>query len=103
MGLLSRRSSRTRPGASSTSSLAFGPQLSYAQWTHNGTLLCDAANNQLTPQVVSDGKAGAIVTWRDQRGGTFDVYAQHVLASGVVDPAWSPNGTVLCNAANDQD
>src|SRR3989442_7517784 len=32
-------------------SLAVGPQFSYAQWTTNGTLLCDAANNQYTPQI----------------------------------------------------
>ena len=75
-------------------SLIVAPQFSYAQWTANGTLLCDAANNQYTPQIVSDGTGGAIVAWRDLRNGTnFDIYAQHVLASGVVDPAWTAIGT----------
>jgi flagellar hook capping protein FlgD len=72
-------------------------------WTATGTLLCDAAGNQTYPQIVSDGAGGAIVTWQDWRSGSsYDIYAQHVLASGDVDPAWTANGTLICGAANDQ-
>ena len=72
-------------------------------WTANGTLLCNAANAQFNPTIVSDGVGGAIITWHDRRSGTnYDIYAQHVLASGVVDAAWTANGTLLCDAVNDQ-
>jgi hypothetical protein len=72
-------------------------------WPAGGRALCTAANNQLYPQPVSDGAAGAIVTWWDYRSGTnYDIYAQHVLASGAVDPAWPPDGRALCTDANDQ-
>src|SRR3989442_10862878 len=57
----------------------------------------------LFPSTTLFGSAGgAIVTWYDFRSGNSDIYAQHVLASGVVDPAWTANGTLLCNAECNQ-
>jgi hypothetical protein len=71
------------------------------QWTVDGVALCAAANDQLTPQIISDGAGGAIVTWYDVRSGTnYDIYAQRISASGVVQ--WTANGVALCTAANDQ-
>ncbi|MCC6349545.1 MAG: T9SS type A sorting domain-containing protein [Candidatus Eisenbacteria bacterium] len=65
--------------------------------------LCTAADNQETPRIIPDGTGGAIVTWQDFRSGTnYDIFAQHVLASGAVDPAWPADGRALCTAANDQ-
>jgi hypothetical protein len=73
-------------------------------WPLNGRALCTAANSQYSPTVVSDGAGGAIVAWYDYRGGIkYDIYAQHVLASGAVDPAWPVDGRSLCTAAGDQD
>ncbi len=73
-------------------------------WPADGRALCAVAGSQQTnPEIVSDGAGGAIVTWQDARGNVgFDIYAQHVLASGAVDPAWPANGRALCTAANDQ-
>ena len=72
-------------------------------WPANGQALCTAANNPDTPKIVSDGSGGAIVTWEDNRSATnYDIYAQHVLASGVVAPTWPLNGQALCTAANSQ-
>ena len=72
-------------------------------WTPNGTIVCDAMNSQGLPQIVSDGAAGAIITWQDLRGGaTSDIYAQRLLAAGTVDPSWTANGALLCDAANNQ-
>ena len=63
---------------------------------------------------MADGAGGAIVTWQqdirtvlemksDYRvGEKLDIYAQHVLASGQVDPAWPADGRALCTAANNQ-
>jgi flagellar hook capping protein FlgD len=71
-------------------------------WPVNGRALCTAANDQISPKIVTDGVGGAIVTWQDSRAGNNDVYAQHVLASGAVDPAWPLNGRALCTAPDNQ-
>src|SRR5262245_29758603 len=76
----------------------------HAAWPHSPTInlpVCTATGDQLTPVSVSDGAGGMIIVWSDQRGGggiNADIYAQHVLASGSVDPAWPANGRVLCAA-----
>ena len=83
-----------------------------AAWPVNGrALLRDslalarAAGGQFAPVIVSDGSGGAIVAWRDLRSAVteFDIYAQHILASGEVDSAWPANGTALCEIAGRQD
>ena len=71
-------------------------------WTANGTLLCNAPGPQFVPTIASDDSGGAIVTWQDPRGANFDIYAQRVLATGVVHPVWVVNGNPLCTAANTQ-
>ena len=48
------------------------------QWTPNGTAICTADDNQENPQICSDGVGGAIITWRDYRSGTSDIYAQYI-------------------------
>jgi hypothetical protein len=71
-------------------------------WPASGRILCAAAADQLEPLAVSDGAGGAIVAWQDFRSGNRDLYAQRVLASGVVDPGWPADGQALCTAALDQ-
>jgi hypothetical protein len=71
-------------------------------WTLDGVALCTAANTQDNPQIVPDGAGGAIVAWRDGRGGpNYDVYARRVDAAGA--PQWTLNGVALCTAAAVQD
>jgi hypothetical protein len=73
-------------------------------WPTDGRALCTVAGNQDFPTIVSDGSGGAIVTWSDARSGSSDdIYAQHVLISGTVDPAWPTDGRALCTAAGNQD
>lgn len=45
--------------------------------------------------IVSDGAGGAIVVWQTYQGGGL---AQHVLATGVVDPAWPAEGWKFAGA-----
>src|SRR5439155_833220 len=74
-----------------------------ANWPANGRALCTAANQQFFPTIASDLSGGAIVAWHDNRTGTdYDIYAQHVQASGAVDPAWPADGRPLCTATADQ-
>jgi hypothetical protein len=71
------------------------------QWTTDGVALCTAPGDQYIPAIVSDGAGGAIVTWYDNRSGSnWDVYAQRVNASGVVQ--WTANGVALCTSTGDQ-
>lgn len=68
-------------------------------WPADGVALCTAPMTQAFPKIASDGSGGAIVTWYDLRRPSatqIDIYAQHVLRSGAVDPAWPVDGRGLC-------
>lgn len=71
-------------------------------WPVDGLAVCTANADQHYPAVVGDGADGVFVAWCDARGGGFDVYAQHVLASGAIDPAWPANGLSVCSAPGSQ-
>ncbi len=72
------------------------------QWTVDGIAICTAAYSQESPQIISDGSGGAIITWLDYRSGgaNSDIYAQRVNASGAVQ--WTADGVAICTAANNQ-
>jgi hypothetical protein len=79
-------------------------------WPSEGRALCIAPGRQFRPTIVPDGDGGAIVAWQDQRRNTKllsgrnyhdfsgNIFAQHLLANGDVDPAWSVNGRCLSDA-----
>ena len=75
-------------------------------WPVNGTTVCSVTGEQIAPVIVSDGAGGAFIAWTDGRAGTtvndIDVFAQHVMASGLVDPGWPANGTAVCTAPKAQ-
>src|SRR5262245_817398 len=74
------------------------------RWPLNGRAVVDAAGAQTIPSIVEDGQGGAIISWQDDRPGSLgsDVYAQHILNSGVADPAWPVNGRALVTLAGEQ-
>jgi hypothetical protein len=97
----------TRPGASVVDVYAqhvLASGLVDARWPANGLAVGTAPGPQEFPTIVGDGSGGAIITWFDLRDAThgFDIFAQHVLNAGVVDPGWPVNGRVVCSAAGDQ-
>lgn len=69
-------------------------------WSVNGIAVCTAGNNQMSPQLVSDGQGGAIITWADLRSGAQNIYAQRVDAIGLT--LWPVNGIAVCTAGNGQ-
>jgi len=72
-----------------------------ALWTTNGVAISTAGDSQQNPAIVPDGSGGAIITWQDLRSlSAFDIYAQRINASGVVQ--WATDGVVVCTAVNDQ-
>ena len=44
------------------------------------------------PAVVPDGSGGAYIAWLDRRSGTDLVYAQRLMADGLIAPGWPPEG-----------
>lgn len=72
-----------------------------ALWTANGNAVCTATSDQKYPQICNTSSSGAIITWQDWRGSTWDIYAQRISSGGA--PAWAvANGTAICTAVNDQ-
>jgi hypothetical protein len=74
-------------------------------WTNKSQVnlaVCTAPGNKVSPVMVADGFGGAVVAWMDRRGDDWDIYAQHLLANGSVDPAWPVNGRAICAARKDQ-
>ncbi len=71
------------------------------KWTENGIGLCTADDYQRDPKIIGDGQGGAIISWRDRRGGSnYDIYAQRINKAG--DILWTVNGTAICTVTDDQ-
>lgn len=71
------------------------PYSAHAEWKNAEDLpICTAENEQYFPTITTDGKDGAIVTWRDGRNGNYDIYAQRVGSNG--DSLWKENGIPVC-------
>jgi hypothetical protein len=70
-----------------------------ALWTANGVALTNVAGVQTRPTIASDGAAGAIVAWEDDRNAADnDVYARRISAAGT--PQWTADGVQVVSAAN---
>ena len=54
-------------------------------WTANGFVICNYANKQMNPMIVSNGNLGAIVVWQDYRSGNnFDIYMNGFNTTGII-------------------
>jgi FlgD Ig-like domain len=49
-----------------------------AQWTGNGVVVSNAANNQFNPGIAYANDGACIVAWEDWRNATHDIYAQRL-------------------------
>lgn len=65
-------------------------------WPVNGVALSRAPYWQVVPTMAPDGVGGALVAFGTTDGGSDDLYAQHVLSTGVIGNGWGPNGVGLC-------
>jgi hypothetical protein len=89
-----------------TSHDIFGERIDGAgvrQWStgSSGHLLIEDPGDQLAPRIVSDGAGGAILAYRDDRSGSPDISAYHLLPSGQLDG--TPYVQHVCTAAGTQD
>ena len=71
-------------------------------WPASGAVVCAEPGNHRATGIVPDGAGGAIVVWRDGRGGSFEqIYAQRVTADGAIAAGWPAGGRAICTYAVD--
>lgn len=59
-------------------------------WPAAGRSLSPSSDYDYLADIVADGQGGALVTFI--RSGPYQVYVQHVLGNGTLDPAWPADG-----------
>ena len=71
-------------------------------WVVNGTIVSTlpAHPGTMTPEIISDGRSGAIITWKYFNGVDYDIYAQKINAAGVVQ--WTAGGVAISAQTGDQ-
>ncbi len=74
-------------------------------WVLNGNPATLASGAQYAPQVSPDGVGGAYLAWQDDRdfgANGYDVYAQHLAASGSVASGWPSGGLAVAALPGNQ-
>ncbi len=70
-------------------------------WNTNGVVVSNANNNQSALDLMSISTTNeTIITWKDNRNGDYDIYAQKLNSNGIAQ--WTANGKVICNSLKDQ-
>lgn len=72
-------------------------------FTTDGAVLCEAPGTQRELAMAPDGAGGFYAVWRDDRSGEPELYAQHVMGSGLVAPGWPAHGRAIVEANGTQD
>lgn len=73
------------------------------RWGANGVHVAPSGALQLYFEVAPDGAGGCFVAWSESRisGNGYDIFLQHLLASGAPHPMFPPDGLLVCgNPAN---
>ena len=69
-----------------------------AQWTANGVAVCTATANQSGQDMKYLGANGVVVAWKDLRNGKYEIYAQQLDLSGMIQ--LTTNGILLSNTSS---
>src|SRR6185436_7366920 len=67
-----------------------------------GLVIRDSPGDQASPALLADGGGAVIVAWAEVHDYDWDIYAQHVLASGTRDPTWPERGCAVSARAENQ-
>lgn len=71
-------------------------------WPAAGVPVSTGATAFFPSNMIGDGSTGVLIAWVDIASGFGDIFAQHILGTGVTDPAWAAEGKPVCDAAGDQ-
>jgi len=69
-------------------------------WNKDGVPVCIAKGDQYDYSIIGDISGNTFITWRDQRSGEWDIYAQKIDPSGSVK--FVKDGLAICNEPKDQ-
>jgi len=72
-------------------------------WPLEGIVVSGGPKDELYPQLTQDGQGGVLVTWEDERNGSWDVYAQRYTFGGSIYPGWVVGGNVVVSAPSQQE
>lgn len=68
------------------------------QWATIGVSVCSATGSQSAIDITTDMVAGIIVSWKDDRSGIYQVYANMLSPAGVLQ--WATNGVLVAPGIN---
>jgi hypothetical protein len=71
------------------------------QWTTDGVEISTQTSYQSVPKITSDKAGGAVIAWKDQRTGDYNLYARRISSEG--SALWTLDGTPICQAVNYQE
>lgn len=72
-----------------------------AKWAPNGNAVCTASGNQSALDLMSVATTNeTIITWKDNRMGNYDIYAQKFDMNGLAK--WTSDGIPICSSPLDQ-
>jgi hypothetical protein len=66
-------------------------------WAPDGQPVCALPGSQILESMIADGEGGFIVSWRDFRSGTPNVYVQRIDGSGAIVAGWPADGLQVCS------
>ena len=72
------------------------------RWEKPALKLCTAPKDQVHVKLMVDVLGGAFAGWQDQRFGNWNVFLQHIMPAGNLDPNWNATGVQLTSQARNQ-
>ncbi len=66
------------------------------EWDANGIPICDEINGQFSHKIISDGEDGALISWKDTRNETDEIYIQRISNNGM--SCWEADGIAFYTA-----
>ncbi len=70
------------------------------KWATDGIAICTNTATQSSSAITDAGNGNVIITWEDNRTGSYDIYAQKIDSLGNL--LWQVDGIVVCSKSNNQ-
>lgn len=69
-------------------------------WKSEGVIVCGAPDIQRSSAIIGLGEEGALISWSDKGGGSYDIYAQRLSKEGKA--LWMTDGVPVCQVPRTQ-